>query len=177
MRLFIAIDLPEEIKRELRTAQQQIPKSKHSKTKDFHITLKFLGDMTPNEVEDIRQKLSQVKFKQFKSHIESLGVFPNETYIRVVWAGTKPETEMKELQEKIDDTIGKKYPDDHKFNAHITLARVKHIEDKKEFVRMLKEIKVTKTEFETSKFKLKKSTLRGKEGPMYEDIQVYKCTN
>ncbi len=173
MRLFIAIDLPEEAKEELRRFQEQIPESKLSLTKDFHITLKFLGEVEPENAEVLREKLNKAKFDAYHAKLDSIGFFPSEKYIRVIWAGIKPEEEIIRLQKEIDKLIGKEYPDDYKFSPHITLARVKFIEDKNNFVQQLKKIKLKKIEFAVDSFKLKKSTLRGKEGPVYEDLEVY----
>ncbi|MBI2142509.1 RNA 2',3'-cyclic phosphodiesterase, partial [Candidatus Woesearchaeota archaeon] len=62
MRLFIAIDLPEEAKNELLRVQGLLPEAKLSRTKDFHITLKFLGEVTLQKAEWVKEKLRQVKF-------------------------------------------------------------------------------------------------------------------
>ncbi len=173
MRLFIAIDLPEKAKEELREAQKQIPKAKLSLAKDFHITLKFLGEVAPGKADEIREKLQKVKFEAFKAKLDSVGFFPSEKYIRVVWAGIKPEEETAKLQKEIDSLIGKEFPDDHKFSPHITLARVKFVDDKELFIQQLKSIKLENISLKVDCFKLKKSTLRGKEGPVHEDVEVY----
>ncbi len=172
MRLFIAVDLPEEAKDELRNAQQHLPDSKLSKAKDFHITLKFLGEVQPHNAEEVNQQLQKVDFKAFNTSVDQLGVFPNEKYIRVVWAGIRPEEEMLMLQKKIDEIIGKEFPDDYKFSAHITLARVKYVENKTSFIEMLKKIKIKNISFTVDSFKLKKSTLSPK-GPVYEDLESF----
>jgi len=173
MRLFIAIELPEEAKEELRKAQQQLPNGKLSLAKELHITLKFLGEVTPDRADEVREKLQKVKFEAFKAKLDSAGFFPSEKYIRVIWAGIKPEEETIKLQKEIDSAICKEFPYDYKFSPHITLARVKFVDDKKEFIQQLKKIKLEKINFKVDFFKLKKSILRGNEGPAYEDLQVY----
>ncbi|MBI2575478.1 RNA 2',3'-cyclic phosphodiesterase [Candidatus Woesearchaeota archaeon] len=175
MRLFIAIDLPEEAKSELRKAQNQLPEGKEanlSKPKDFHITLKFLGEATPQKAEWVKEKLRQVKFPGSRTTLSSLGVFPNENRIRVVWAGISPEEEAAKLQKEIDVLIGKEFPDDYRFSSHITLARVKYASDKKQFLQQLKRIRIEPVKFAVDSFKLKKSTLT-KEGAVYDDLEVY----
>ena len=57
----------------------------------MHLTLKFLGEVQPNTEGNIKEILRTVKFKPFSVNLDSIGVFPNENYIRVVWVGLKPE--------------------------------------------------------------------------------------
>ncbi len=175
MRLFIAIDLPEEVKSELLKAQRQLPEGKEenlSRTKDFHITLKFLGDVTPQKAGELKEKLRQVRFPISRTTLSGLGVFPNENRIRVVWASISPEEEVVKLQRQIDILTGKEFPDDYKFSGHITLARVKYVPDKKQFMQQLKKIKIEPVKFAVESFKLKKSTLTIK-GAVHEDLEVY----
>ncbi|MBI2342632.1 MAG: RNA 2',3'-cyclic phosphodiesterase, partial [Deltaproteobacteria bacterium] len=145
---------------------------KLSRTKGFHITLKFLGEVTPQKAEWVKEKLRQVKFPGSRTALSSLGVFPNENRIRVVWAGISPEEEVAKLQKEIDFLIGKEFPDDYEFSSHITLARAKYVSDKKQFLQQLKRIKIEPISFSVESFKLKKSTLTPK-GPVYEDLEVY----
>ncbi|MBI2133326.1 RNA 2',3'-cyclic phosphodiesterase [Candidatus Woesearchaeota archaeon] len=177
MRLFIAIDFPEEAKAELRKAQQHLSHAKATIKKDFHMTLKFLGEVTPDDAGRLQKKLREIEASAFKACIDGIGVFPSEKYIRVIWAGLKPEDETIKLQKKINSAIGKEFPDDHKFSPHITLARIKHIEDKNAFLQQLKKTKLEKISFTIDSFKLKKSTLRGKEGPSYEDLEIFRLNH
>ncbi len=173
MRLFIAIDLPNEAKEALIKAQKQIPKCKISLAKDFHITLKFLREVSTDKTEELKEKLQKAKFKPFETKLDSIGFFPSEKYIRVVWAGINPEEETLQLQKEINNLIGNDYPDDYKFSPHITLARVKFVGDNKGLVEQLKKINLEKINIRVDSFKLKKSILRGKEGPVYEDIEAF----
>ncbi len=178
MRCFIAVELPEEAKNELRRLQQQIKNSrgsdlKASFTKDFHITLKFLGELTPPKAEEVKKKLGSCRFKKITTALDGLGVFPGESNIRVVWAGVKPEDEILKLQKDVDEALQADFGKEKDFKAHITLARVKHIGDKEGFLRMLKNTAVGKIKFEVSEFKLKRSVLGGSEGPAYEDLEAY----
>jgi len=59
-----------------------------------------------------------------------------------------------------------------RFMSHLTIARVKKISNKKDFIQKLSIIKIPKKRFEVKKFKLKKSNLT-REGPVYEDIREY----
>ena len=172
MRLFIAIDF-NELKDYFFELQMHLPKNARlSLTKAFHITLKFLGEVQPDNVEDIIGKLKGIRFAQFSVSLNSIGIFPSENYIRVVWVGVKPEEQIIELQKNIEDSLSKLFKKEKDFQPHITLARVKYPEDKKSFVEQLKKIKVENKKIEIKDFRLIKSTLTPK-GAIYEDLAVF----
>ncbi len=172
MRLFIAIDF-NELKDYFDELQKSLPKNARlSFTKTFHLTLKFLGESQPNNAEKVADILKNIKFKHFSVHLDSIGIFPTENYIRVVWVGLKPEDKILELQKNIDDSLKELFKKEKGFKAHITLARVKYPEDKKSFVEQLKKIKVESKKIEIKDFRLVKSTLTPR-GPVYEDLHVF----
>ena len=172
MRLFIAIDF-NELKDYFVDIQNQLPKNaKLSLTKSFHLTLKFLGEVQPNNAEEVIKILKKIKFEKFNFFLDSIGIFPTENYIRVIWIGLKPEDKVAELQEKIDESLKNLFKKEKDFKAHITLARVKYPEDKKSFVEHIKKIKVKNKRIGVKDFRLVKSTLTAK-GSIYEDMEVF----
>lgn len=172
MRLFIAIDF-NELKDYFAELQNLLPKNaKLSCTKAFHLTLKFLGEVQPNNACKVVDLLKGVKFGHFSVFLDSIGVFPTENCIRVVWIGLKPEDKVLGLQKDIDEALKPLFKKERDFKAHITLARVKYSEDKKSFVEQLKKIKVENKRIEIRDFRLMKSTLTPK-GPVYEDLAVF----
>ena len=182
MRCFISIDLPSKIKEEITKIEEKVQnlnemsKLKIVKPENLHITLKFLGELTDNQINKIKQTLKGIKFESFKVKLNSVGVFPSLNYIRVLWVDVLPKKELIELQKKIDIILGEQgFRKNKNFETHITFARVKFIknEEKARFIKEIKEIKVEPFEFEIKDFSLKKSTLT-KEGPLYEDILRFK---
>lgn len=174
MRLFIALELPEEVKEELLKVQKLLPEAKMRPVgkEQMHLTLKFLGEVTPEKAERVKECLKKVELKPFRTCLSKIGVFPSESYIRVVWVGLEPEQEIVELQKAIDSSLEKDFPKDKQFKAHLTLARVKFVKDKKAFVEGVKKIKATPISFDVKDFRLKKSTLM-LTGPIYEDVAVF----
>jgi len=176
MRTFIAIEMPEEIKEILLDAQKQIntEKVKIRPAKAFHLTLKFLGEIDETKIDEIKQKLKEIKFDSFETSLTNIGVFPDENYIRVVWAGLNdPENKITNLQKEIDSKMEiLSFKKDTRFHPHLTLARVNFVEDRERFIKNLKEIKIKKETFQITEFKLIKSTLTGK-GPVYEDLASF----
>ncbi|MBU1204729.1 MAG: RNA 2',3'-cyclic phosphodiesterase [Nanoarchaeota archaeon] len=178
MRVFIAVEMPKEIKEILLDAQNQIntEKAKIKPAKAFHLTLKFLGEVEEKKIEEIKSTLNEIKFKKISTTLTEIGVFPNESYIRVVWAGLEDsEGKIKKLQQEIDSKIEKLgFKKDTRFHPHVTLARVKFVEDKQKFIKDLKEIKIEKKSFQITEFKLIKSILT-LESPVYEDLAVFQA--
>lgn len=173
MRCFLAIDLPSNVKEELSKIQKQLPKAdmKIVEKENIHLTLKFLGEINDFQVNKIKEVLKKVKADKFNASLGKVGVFPSENFIRVVWVAMGPYLKVKELHDKIDVLLEKEKfrKDNHQFESHITLARVKFIKNKEEFVKKLREIKINPFDFEVKGFYLKKSELTN-QGPVYEDI-------
>lgn len=173
MRLFTAINLPEHIKSYLFKLEEEIrswgiAKISFVHKKNLHLTLKFFGDA--ENVNEIKEKLKNVKFKEFNLVLDKIGVFPSESYIRVVWAGLKDGEELIKLSNKIDEeTINK---ESHEFTGHLTLGRVKFVKDKKSFVEKLSKLKIENLEFTVNEFILFQSILT-KDGPEYKIIEKY----
>jgi len=176
MRLFIAIDLPEEAKESIEKLKSELKGIKGVKLvskENTHLTLKFLGEVSDNKADEIARALSQIKFKPFKVSISKLGFFPNEDRIQVLWVNAEPEQPLFELKKQIDEALPR-FKDDHKFSSHITFARIKYIandSDKKRILDILKR-SIEKTEFLVDKFRLYKSDLQPM-GPIYTIIKEF----
>jgi len=173
MRAFIAIETPAEVNSILKEIQKKFTGlGKINFTQEpYHLTLKFLGEITEGQCTQIKETLKTIKFKPFELELTQLGVFPNENYIKVIWVGAK-DKEVNELQQQIDLKLAGMFAKDLRFHAHITLGRVKFIQDRLMIKELLK-TKVPSLKFEVKEFKLIKSELTP-EGPKYEDIEVFK---
>ena len=177
MRCFIAIDLDKKAKEELSKVQEEIERENKDKMKAnfvnpdiLHLTLRFLGEIDDARVNRIKEILKQLKIEKFNARLNGLGVFPSSNFIRVVWVGLEPKQKFIEIHNMIDTELEKlKMKRDERFESHVTLARIKWLQDKRKFLEKLKKIKVNPIEFCVDSIKLKKSTLT-KEGPIYEDI-------
>jgi len=167
MRVFVSTDIPDNIKKEIRKIQEKIPefKGKITETENLHLTLKFLGWVDEKEIDKIKERLREVKIKKFEAEIDSLGFF----YPRIIWLHL---TNVDSLQKAVDDSLVPLFDREERFMSHLTIARVKEVNDRKEFKNMLGRINVKNIKFEVKNFRLKKSTLTGK-GPIYETLEEY----
>ncbi len=172
MRLFIALDL-EELKSYFKEIQKQIPADPIAKIKPvsaFHLTLKFLGEI--ENPDKIKQALEKIEFSKLKLKLTpKLGVFPSESYIKVVWVGLEENKELEKLQKDIHKAI-LHIREDFKFIPHLTLARVKFLNNQEEFIKTIRSIKVEPKEITIDKFKLIKSELTP-EGSVYTDLASF----
>lgn len=177
MRLFIAIEIPDNIKEYITKIQGKIEttsnKIRFVNKNKIHLTLKFLGEVQPDKTEEIKEILKKISFKPFYVCLDEIGVFPSESYIRVIWVGLKPENDILELQKNIDEKLKKLFKKEKNFKSHLTLARVKFIDDKNNFIGKLKKIDIEDEKFNVENFKLIKSTLT-REGPIYDDLGVFR---
>lgn len=174
MRLFIAFDIPEKVKEQLVSIQKKIKteaKIKWVKAENIHLTLKFLGDVAGDKVDEIKARLENISFEPFDVEVSGIGVFPSESYIKVIWVGLRYDRAMENLVNEIREQLNE-FKDDYPFKAHITIGRVRFVRNKKALVEELKKIKVKSERFTVRRFKLYKSMLT-KEGPVYEELAEF----
>ncbi|WP_292459982.1 RNA 2',3'-cyclic phosphodiesterase [Methanothermococcus sp.] len=171
MRCFLAIELNEDIKEKLEELKScfKIDGIKPVEKENFHITVKFLGDIDEEMVEKIKNL--DLSIKPVKSHIKYMGVFPNENYIRVIWIGaTNLIPVFKEIDKKLSELGFKKEKD---YVPHITIGRVKFTKDKKLLKSKIDKYKhVELGTLEVKNIVLMKSELT-REGPIYEVIKKW----
>ncbi|WP_456471562.1 RNA 2',3'-cyclic phosphodiesterase [Methanocaldococcus sp.] len=171
MRVFLAIDIPKDLKEEIYKFQKnfKIKGIKLVEKENLHITIKFLGEVdeeTLNKILNLDLSINPTKVK-----IKSLGTFPNENYIRVIWIGAYGLIDIfKEIDEKLS-AIG--FEKEKSYVPHLTIGRVKFINNKRELKERIDKFKeVDFGSFIADKVKLYKSTLTPM-GPIYEVIKEW----
>ena len=173
MRVFVAVDIPKNIREKIKIIQKKIPEfnGKFTEAENLHLTLKFLGNVNEEILIKVKNRLREIKLKGFETQISEIGVF-SPSFIKIVWLHM---ANCEELQKEIDEKLSDLFEKEKRFMSHLTIARVKSVKNKKEFLRELNEIKLGKLNFVVKNFKLKKSVLSEK-GPHYEDISIYDAT-
>lgn len=135
IRCFIAIVLDEQLKRQLCRIQTAIRSSdidaKWPSAQNFHLTLKFLGNISEQTIPCIKAVLSETIANKapFNISFDRLGVFPNARYPKVIWIGPeKTSPELVTLQRDIDSRLNRCHPfvKEKKFSPHITLSRIRN---------------------------------------------------
>ena len=135
IRAFVAIELPDEVRRGLAGLRKELQRDEHRFVKwvdpeAIHLTLKFLGDVPSGRVTEIARaiEVAAKAVTPFELEVSGLGVFPNLKQVRVLWVGIGGDVDrLKELQRGIDAELaslgfaGEERP----FVPHLTLARVR----------------------------------------------------
>ncbi|HUT96644.1 MAG TPA: RNA 2',3'-cyclic phosphodiesterase [Dehalococcoidales bacterium] len=135
VRCFIAIELPEEIKKGLRELQAQLKAGSRAPVKwvdpeNIHLTLKFLGNVSADRINEITKAMTEAVrgTPSFPLEIRELGVFPNPRRVQIVWVGLGGEVEtLARLQQRIESGLeGLGFPaEGRRFTPHLTLARLR----------------------------------------------------
>lgn len=173
MRCFISVDV-ENIFHEVYERLGEIKGLKLVEPENLHITLKFLGEITPNKIEEITEKLEFLKdICKFEITFQGLGAFPNIKRPRVIWVGIKKNKEkLIDMQSRLDEglsTIG--FKKEKRYEPHLTLARVKSFRETKKVVEVIETFHNEKFgNFIVENVRLKKSVLTPK-GPIYTTIR------
>ncbi len=153
MRTFIAIELDDEIKRNLLSLITELDKLmrgtrnvKWVKQEGMHLTLKFLGEIPGEKVREIESALKAIseKYKPFGLKLKGTGTFPpGKKNPRVIWIGIEEEETLKALQFHLEGELEKLgfLRERRKFHPHLTLGRVKIPSHLKEILFLLEKNK------------------------------------
>lgn len=177
IRCFIALDLPDEAIKECERVQNEIKelglfKGKFTKPGHLHLTLKFLGEISEEKLQQVKTHLKKINFTPFEAHLFEAGVFTPKM-IRIIWLQLAGKG-VYQLQKDIDNALAPLFSKEQRFMSHVTIARVKDIENKKALLDKLDNTPINKVAFQVKGFSLKKSTLTA-EGPIYEVLDTYTC--
>jgi len=136
-RLFVAIPLPEPVRNEIVRVQQElqtlVPRAvvRWARSDQFHLTLRFLGDVPTNKIESLKQTVGTVcqAAPSLSLHAAGIGFFPNPRSPRVVWVGIDDGPgRLTDLQRRIEASVQpfSSEPGEKNFTGHITLGRLKN---------------------------------------------------
>ncbi|MDD5370101.1 MAG: RNA 2',3'-cyclic phosphodiesterase [Anaerolineaceae bacterium] len=155
IRSFIAIDLPKPIQDAIDQVSRELQTHKAAgvvrwvPARNIHLTLKFLGEVSSNNLE-LLVKILQTEITRhrcFEIKVSDLGAFPSIHRPRVIWVGVQAPPALHALQHSVEaETIRLGYtPEERPFSAHLTLGRVSHNatpEDIRTIGAVLAEVKV-----------------------------------
>ncbi len=134
LRAFIAVEIPLEIQQKIHRETINLRKGIDSLIRwvppqNMHLTLKFLGDVSPNSVEFLKQMLrtEAENIPCFDIHLAGLGAYPNLKRPRVLYVGIQAPAVLDALVRGIESASRRLGygPEDRPFSAHLTLGRVR----------------------------------------------------
>jgi 2'-5' RNA ligase len=185
IRSFIAIELPEDLKKALAELQREFRSAGNSPVKwvqvdNIHLTLKFLGDIDIDSTDKITAALEGAvnNITPFSIEASKLGVFPNLNRIQIIWVGLYGELEkLAQLQKRIEESLKPLGfpPENRPFSPHLTLGRVRDYArpDERQKLGQL----ITAANFEgkytinVNNINLMRSQLT-REGPIYSKLRI-----
>ena len=176
-RLFIAIEIPADIKDHLLNLKTSIPSARWAKAPQMHLTLRFIGEVSDKQANDIKSALGKIESPGFDMTLAGVGRFPPQKKkgARVLWVGVDAGPQLENLHRKIEtalDEIGFE-PERKRFNPHITLARLKAYKTPPEAVNFLEDhADFNAGTFAVARFVLVKSVLSS-QGAKYTNLAEY----
>ncbi len=132
-RIFIAINLPDQIKKRLLNFQRDwaaLP-VRWTKEKNLHITLAFLGYVDNQELLEICQLTRQVveRYQSFEINLKRIYLGPPNKPARMIWLEGEENLSLARLKDDLEKTLFKSstsyFNHGHPFRVHITLARIR----------------------------------------------------
>ncbi|WP_322509636.1 RNA 2',3'-cyclic phosphodiesterase [Anaerolinea sp.] len=133
IRAFVAIDLPEDLRHKLGEIMDSLKKKTPRAVRwvppqNIHLTLKFLGNVSPNNLNTLTQMLRQeaLRHSPMQFSVGGLGAFPSKQRPRVIWVGVHAPPALMDLQRCVDqETAVLGYPvEEREYSPHLTLGRV-----------------------------------------------------
>lgn len=127
MRLFIAIELPDVVKRIFGRIRADIPGSRWVPAEQLHVTLSFLGEVDDITLKLLTEELATIQAPGFSVRFSGTGCFPNRHRPRVLWVGLEPEPLLISLASQVRKAVlACNIPQEERpFSPHITLARLR----------------------------------------------------
>lgn len=126
-RLFVALEVPRNAAMSLSLLRGGLPGARWMDVENFHITLRFIGDIDGRTADEVVDRLDRIERPEFQLALSGLGSFGSKKP-HSVFAGVTQAPEMYALQgeiERICQRLGLP-ADPRKFTPHVTLARLRN---------------------------------------------------
>ena len=135
LRAFVASELPPSLQDAIQTATASLRKTldgdliRWVPPQNVHLTLKFLGDVSPSNLDLIKQALrtEAAQVQPFDMTVEGFGSYPTPRRPRVLWVGLNAPAALASLQHAVESATARLgYPtEDREFSPHLTIGRVR----------------------------------------------------
>ena len=177
VRLFIAVELPHDVKHEL-SRLQKIFEQRHlfvgsyPKPNVMHLTLKFIGDLPANRVPEIQKRLHGIRFNKLTAQLTKLALFGNPKTPKVLYVdiGCPGLIDLVHiLDNALQDFCGS---EEREFKGHLTVARVRQTIGGDALLQLINQTNVIPISFAIHHINLMQSKLNS-EGPVHTIIERY----
>jgi len=126
IRLFAAIEIPENVRLRLSLLQGGVPGARWTPVENLHLTLRFIGEVDEPTASDIDSVLSELSLPAFALTLKGVGQFGGKEG-RALWAGAASNAALQRLAAKIESALQRmgRPAETRKYAPHVTLARLK----------------------------------------------------
>ncbi|WP_423189802.1 RNA 2',3'-cyclic phosphodiesterase [Alkalibacterium sp. f15] len=164
MRVFIAIEIGEQTKKQLKNVQDKmknyVNKGNFTTRDNFHVTLRFIGDVDQEEIDGLRCVIDNMALitKPFKLSLDTLGHFPRKQK-EIIWVGIKGQLDsLNELKRDLEGELEKAgfAKEEREYRPHITLVRSASLDKPVEVI--IEEVSVPHSEIIAGSISLMEST-------------------
>ncbi len=144
---------------------------------DFHITLRFLGETSPSQLKKIKTELENIagRFTAFQFNLKGFGIIKRKGKPSVLFAKTENSPMLNQLAEEIEISMQKSgfHEKIKAFKPHLTLGRIKQLEDKNKFISLVQKSEETDLQrIKVSEIIFYQNTLHS-DGPKYNPIATF----
>jgi 2'-5' RNA ligase len=125
LRLFVALALPDVLRDALSARASGLPHAKWVPPENYHLTLRFIGEVEPWRAEEVDQSLAALRGRPFDLTLAGAGLFEKAGKVSSVWIGVERNEALAALQAKIETALQRigLPPERRRFAPHVTLAR------------------------------------------------------
>lgn len=133
LRLFVALALPEPLTEALSTIAMGIPGARWIRPENYHLTLRFIGEVQNWQAEEVDEALAGIRARPFDLSLSSLGTFEKQGRIQSLHVVAERNDALTHLQNKIETALQRVgLPSDRRrFTPHVTLARTDAVQPQK----------------------------------------------
>lgn len=126
MRLFAGLDIPWPLRDRLSALAGGIPGARWVPPENYHITLRFIGEVAPHQAEEIDHALAALRARAFSLELTGMGMFEKAGRPVQLWAGVERNPQLDLLQSKIETACQRAglERERRRFAPHVTLARL-----------------------------------------------------
>jgi len=125
LRLFVALALPPELRSELAALAGGIPGAKWVPPENYHLTLRFIGEIENWRAQEVDDALAVVRGNPFDLSLRGLGTFEKAGRIHALWVGVERNEALAHLQARVETALQRcgLPPERKRFSPHVTIAR------------------------------------------------------